>query len=459
MSQKDTFDRVFNPRSVALFGVASQDKTKFSYYPLRSMLQSEYKGNVYIVNPKASEVAGLKAYASVKDIPGEVDLAIITLPNSVVADILTDCAAKGVKGAVIITAGFKESEDESGGELQKKIADIASEAGMAIIGPNTFGMVHLHDNLNASFTPYMSTLRKGSISLLTQSGGITHFLAPWVFEQTNVGFSRIVGLGNRANVDFADMIEYLLHDLTTSVIGMYMEGIDNPRSLLEAGRKAVGVKPLVVFKAGQVETSRSAALSHTGSLGGRHELYKAAFTQAGIITVDSLTELLDVTKVLALQPPPRGNRIAIASPVAGPALVGTDICETSGLCVTRFTAETQERLNELIPPIVARTNPVDWAFTTEIIELLLKDENVDILLLSYSFTDALIFPSTGIVEAAKTYGKPVVMSIRAPEGAWQKEIDELGSNGIPIYPMPDRAARAAVALTKYGDILREMGGI
>ncbi|MDY6911461.1 MAG: CoA-binding protein [Chloroflexota bacterium] len=454
MIKKEVFDRVFNPRAVALFGVASEDTTKFSYYPLRSMLESDYQGNLYIVNPRASEVAGFRAYPSLQDIPDEVDLAIITLPNSMVADILADCADKGVKGAVIITAGFKESEDDSGGKLQEKIASIANEAGMIIIGPNSYGMVHLHENLNASFTTYMSTLKKGSISLLTQSGGITHFLAPWVFEQANVGFSRILGLGNRANVDFADMIEYLLEDPTTSVIGMYMEGIDNPRPLLEVSKHAVGVKPVVAFKAGQVEISCNAAMSHTGSLAGRHELYQAAFTQAGIISVESLTELLDVTKALALQPSPKGNRIAIASPVAGPALVGTDICEKAGLCVTRFTPETQSKLNELIPPIVARTNPVDWANTAEITELILKDENVDMLLLSYSYTNALIFPSEGIVEAAKACGKPVVISVRAPEGAWEKEIAELANAGIPIYPMPDRAARAAVALSKYGDILR-----
>ncbi|MDY6911460.1 MAG: CoA-binding protein [Chloroflexota bacterium] len=456
MNSKDAFDRIFNPRSVAILG-ASQDNTKFSYYLLRSLLTGGFEGPIYLVNPKVEEISGFQCYPSVKDVPEKVDLAVIVLPVSAVVRALSDCAEKGVSGAIIITAGFKESEDEAGEELQKEIAGIADAAGIKIIGPNTFGMFNTHANLNACFTPYFINAAKGPISIVTQSGGACHFLMPWLVTE-NVGLSKVLSLGNRANTDYPELIEYLLDDPQTKAIAMYMEGVDDPRPLLEVGRKAIGKKPLVVYKVGKGEAVRNAALSHTGSLAGRYELYEAAFDQAGIITTDSLTELLDVTKALALQSPPRGNRVAITSTVAGPVLMATDICESSGLCITRFTEKTQKKLNELIPPIVARTNPIDWANNIEIIETVLQDDNVDMLvsLYVYAISYSLFqLPSDDLIALSKKYGKPIIVGANAPSNMWQFGIADLERSGIPVYPMPDRAAWAAVALARYGEITRE----
>ena len=453
MSIVKEFDRIFHPQSVAVLG-ASREQSKLGYYPLKSLIESGFTGKLHVVHPTVPDIAGFTAYPSIGAMPGEVDLVVISLPNSAVLQVLTECAEKGVKGAVIITAGFKESEDEKGAELQKAIATIASDAGIRIIGPNTFGMFNTHANLNASFTPYFGTSKKGGISFITQSGGITHSVIPQLLREDFLGISKVVGLGNRANTDFRDMIEYLSQDPTTEVIAMYMEGIDHPGPFLEAARKREHMKPVIVYKVGAGESVRQAAMSHTGSLAGRQELYDAAFSQAGVISTNNLMELVDGVKALALQPPPRGNRIAIASPVAGPALVATDVCEDAGLCITKFSSQTQKKLNELIPPIVARTNPVDWANTIEIMELIVKDENVDMLICTYAYTNIVDFPSAGLVELARTYCKPIIVAAMSPEGIWQEERAELERNHIPVYPMPDRAAHAAIALTKYGAILR-----
>ncbi|MCJ7618588.1 MAG: CoA-binding protein, partial [Anaerolineae bacterium] len=234
--------QLFDPRGVAVIG-ASKNPGKLGYHVMKSLTEGGFKFPVFPINPGEAELFGAKAYPSLADVPHDVDLAVVVLPAQAVPEIIQQCAAKGVRGIVLITAGFKEIEGEQGAQLQEEITRLANEAGIPIIGPNTFGMVNLHQDLNASFTPEFSRVKKGGISLISQSGGMAHMLAFLALEQ-NVGFSKIIGVGNRCNLGFAELLEYLVEDETTLVIAMYMEGVDDPHRLMQVARGVRGTKPV-----------------------------------------------------------------------------------------------------------------------------------------------------------------------------------------------------------------------
>ena len=240
MSIRTEISPIFYPRSVAVIG-ASPDFKRLGYHCMKSLLMSHFPGKIYPIHPALSEISGFKAYPSIKAVPGKVDLAIVAIRTSLVPSILEECIEKGVKGIVLITAGFKEIEDKAGAELQDEITAIANKANIKIIGPNTFGLVNLHASLNASFTPEFSLTPGGDISLVSQSGGFCHLMAPLAMAE-HVGLSKIIGIGNRCNIDFADMLGYLGDDPDTGVIMMYVEGTDEARRLFEVAGRVTNVK-------------------------------------------------------------------------------------------------------------------------------------------------------------------------------------------------------------------------
>ena len=269
-------EAIFNPGSVAVIG-ASDNPGKLGSHVMRSLTEGRYPGRIYPVNPGKDEILGIKTYPSLSRTPDTVDLSIIVLPAEQVPRIIKECREKNVKGIVLITAGFKEIEDRRGETLQEEITELASRSDIRIIGPNTFGIVNLHLPLNASFTPEFSWMEKGGISFVSQSGGMSHLMA-FLSLQDKVGFSKIVGLGNRCNVDFAEMVEYLLRDDQTKAIALYMEGIDFPKKLMEVAKRGNREKPILAYKVGRSSTSDKASQFHTGSLAGRHEIYEGAFS-------------------------------------------------------------------------------------------------------------------------------------------------------------------------------------
>jgi acyl-CoA synthetase (NDP forming) len=455
MPTKDCLKAVFNPRSVAVIG-ASPDFKRLGYHCMKSLIMSNFPGKIYPIHPSLPEISGFKAYPSVKAIAGEVDLVIIAVRTPLVPSILGECAEKGVKGVVLITAGFKEIEDKAGAELQQEVAVIANRANIKIIGPNTFGFVNLHANLNASFTPELSLTLKGDISLVSQSGGFCHLIAPLAMEE-HVGMSKIIGIGNRCNVDFADILEYLADDPDTRVIMMYVEGTDDARRLFEVASSVTRKKPIVALKAGKFRSKDKAAYSHTGSLAGKHEIYTAAFEQAGIIIVDSSTELLDIAKALTLCPLPKGNRVAVLSGQAGPGIIISDICEQHGLVLADFSPKTTEQVHQLLPPLAMRSNPIDMGpawYDSEtirkVIEAVLADENIDGLVLYAAYASAnrpLLKEITGLLKSG-AYGKPIISCFPSPTGVWVEEKQELTESGVALYPTSERAAEAMVGLVK-----------
>jgi acyl-CoA synthetase (NDP forming) len=449
-------EAIFNPRSVAVIG-ASDNPGKLGSHVMKSLTQGRYPGRIYPINPGKDEILGIKTYSSLSRVPDNVDLSIIVLPAEQVPKIINECKEKGVKGIVLITAGFKEIEDKRGESLQREITELAAQYGIKIIGPNTFGIVNLHLPLNASFTPEFSLMEKGGISFVSQSGGMSHLMA-FLSLQDKVGFSKVIGLGNRCNVDFGEMVEYLVKDSQTKVIAMYMEGIDHPKRLMEVAKRGNPGKPILVYKVGRSPTSDKASQFHTGSLAGKHEIYESAFKQAGILSVRSSEDLLDAAKALTMCPLPEGNKVAVLSGQAGPGMAACDVCEMEGLRVPPFSAETQRRVEELLPPLAIRTNPVDMGpawYDSEaikgIVRTVLGDKNIDAILLCIMFASANR-SAVGILAdllLQRRTNKPILCCFSAPPGIWDDEIKRLEGSGIPNYPTPERAAKTLVNLFRF----------
>jgi len=459
MQTSSGMDFIFNPQSVAVIG-ASDNQGKLGFHVMKSLTQGKYPGKIFPINPGKDEILGIKTYPTLLQAPGKVDLSVIVLPAELVPKTIKECAEKGVRGIVMITAGFKEIEDKKGRQLQKEVTELANQFGIKIIGPNTFGITNLHLPMNASFTPEFSLIEKGGVGLLSQSGGMSHMMA-FVSMKNQLGFSKIVGLGNRCNVDFADMVDYLMDDPETKVITMYMEGTDQPRGLVDTAKKRMGQKPIVAYKAGSSHLSDQASQLHTGSLAGKHVIYEGAFRQAGILTVQSSEELLDTAKALTMCPSPEGIHVAVLSSQAGPGMVVCDVCEMEKLLLPPFSNGTQKRIEELLPPLAIRINPVDmgpaWYDSNAIkgiVEAVLEDKNIHAIILCIMFASANRASARTLSDflTRRNRKKPVICCFSAPMGIWDEEIRQLEQSGIPNYATPERAAKALASLVRFKTI-------
>ena len=449
---------LFAPRSVAVVG-ASDGIDKLGYHVMKSLVTGHFKGEIYPVNPKAEAVWGLKAYSGIAAVPGEIDLAVIVVPASAVPDTLHECGRKGVKGAVLITAGFKEIEDPGGAELEHRIKGIAERYGLPIIGPNTFGFANISSGANASFTPEFSLLEKGGVTLISQSGGLCH-LCGFLAMEERMGMSKLMSLGNRVNVDFPEALRFFLEeDAETTVVALYVEGLDEPKKTLEAVRLRRTRKPVIAYKAGRSEEGDKASKFHTGSLAGNHRIWQGALKQAGILEVTTAEELVDTAKALDVCAPLNGNRIAVLSGQAGPGMVAADGLADGGLKLARFTPATQARINEMLPPIAMRTNPVDmgpsWYNPENMLNILgavVEDENTDGVLFVAMFASAnveLLASMEEIMKGRESFAKPVIACFTAPPGVWDEGIKAMDrKKGVAILHTPERAARA------MGNLLR-----
>jgi len=443
---------VFSPESVAVVG-ASNSLDKLGYHVMKSLVQGDYKGRIFPVNPKGETIWGLKSYISLKETPDDVDLAVVVVPASFVPEILHQCGQKRLKGLVLITAGFREIEDVKGEVLEKEIGRIAEQYELPIIGPNTFGFVNLTSGVNASFTPELSLMKKGGVALISQSGGICHLCGFMAIEQ-RMGVSKLMSLGNRLNVGFPEILKHLVEeDEATTVIALYIEGLDEPRGLLDAAASLRGRKPVIAYKAGKSEKGDSASRFHTGSLAGSYKIWKGALRQAGILEVTSSEELVDTAKVFDACPPIKGSHIAVLSGQAGPGMIAADSVEEAGLKLARFAPATQDRINRVLPPIAIRTNPVDMGPTwynskniLDILEAVIEDEGTHGVIFLAVFASANVNLAKEMEEYMKGAGpfeKPVIACFTAPPGIWDDEIKGMDAKrGFAIVPTPERAAKA-----------------
>jgi acyl-CoA synthetase (NDP forming) len=457
---------LFSPRSIAVIG-ASNSFDKLGYHVMKSLAGS-YDGRLVPVNPKGRVIWGIDACPSLDAVEGAIDCAVIVVPAAMVPETLHQCGRKGVKGVVLITAGFKEIEDRQGENLEREIGEIAGRYDIPVIGPNTFGYVNLTSAVNASFTSEFSRIEKGGVALISQSGGVCHLCGFLAIEQ-RVGMSKLMSLGNRCNVDFPEMLPYLVKDDdATRVIALYIEGLDDPRRLLASAQAARGKKPILALKAGKSEKGDSASRFHTGSLAGNHRIWQGALRQAGILEVATAEELMDTAKALDACPLPKGPRIAVLSGQAGPGMIAADALEPQGLSLARFSEATQALINGVLPPIALRTNPVDmgpaWYDPPGMLAILravVEDDNTDGVLFLAMYASANLKLAERLREAmeeAAPFGKPVIGCFTAPPGIWDEPIRALDrKKGMAILATPERAAQAMANLWKMERLARVEG--
>jgi acyl-CoA synthetase (NDP forming) len=445
---------VFEPRSVAIIG-ASTTPGKAGFNIVQNLLRLGYQGEVYPVNPRAREILGLKAYPTVEEIPNRVEAAVIATPARVVVEVMKGCARKGVQAAIIISSGFSE-ESEEGGRLEEEVVEIAREAGIRVVGPNTTGVLNGETGFTSSFVP-IDTLPSGNVTFIAQTGLFLGVLLEDILSSQRFGISKVAGLGNKADVEDADVLEYLAGDDQTRVIAMYIEGLSDGRRFLRVAKDITGEKPIVVLKSGTTEAGAEAALSHTASLAGRAEIFEAACKQAGILMAHSFEELIDVVKTLSFLPLPRGGRMAIIHYTGAGCVIAADACQKAGLELAALSPATIEALRMVTPPWHRIRNPIDlwpaiervWVAAYEVaIEAALSDDGVDALLVS-SFAMPGWQAYTPDFDLLRASGKPVLFCVEGNEKLVREARAEIEERGFPVYSQVTRAVSALSYLNRY----------
>ena len=447
----------FKPRSVAVVG-ASDRAGSVGRTVLWNLLSNPFGGTVYPVNSKRNNVLGVRAYANLAALPEKVDLAVVVTPAPTVPGVMRECAAAGVRGVIIISAGFKEIGPE-GAKLEREVMTIAREARIRVIGPNCLGVMNPCTRLNATFAGSMA--HKGNVAFLSQSGALLTAILDWSLE-ANVGFSAFASLGSMLDVGFGDLIDYLARDPHTKSILIYMESIGDARAFLSAARSVALQKPIIVIKAGRTAPAALAAASHTGSLTGSDEVLTAAFRRSGVLRVDSIADLFYMADTLAKQPRARGNRLTILTNAGGPGVLATDALVSGGGELTLLSPAAKEKLDGFLPCAWSHGNPVDILGDADperyakALEIAGDDPNSDGLLVVLTPQDMTEPTQTADrlrPYAHRTSGKPVLASwMGGLDVAAGKRI--LSEAGIPAFAYPDTAARIFNYMWKYSYNLR-----
>jgi len=455
---KNPLDYIFKPRSVAVVG-ATEKQGSVGRTILWNLITSTFGGTVFPINPKRSNVLGIKAYPNVAAVPDAIDLAVIVTPASTVPGVIDECVAVGVKSAIVISAGFKEAGPQ-GLEYERQVVEKARKGNMRIIGPNCLGVMSPITGLNATFAN--SIARPGNVGFISQSGALCTGVLDWSFRE-DVGFSSFISIGSMADVDWGDLIYYLGDDPNTRSIVIYMESIGNARSFLSAAREVALTKPIIVIKAGRSAAAAKAAASHTGSLTGSDEVLDAAFERSGVLRVDAISELFYMAEVLSKQPRPKGPRLTIVTNAGGPGVLATDALINNGGELSTPSSETISELNKFLPGAWSHNNPLDILGDADPIryakslEIAAKDEHSDgmlVILTPQAMTDP-----TQTAEHLKPYakfaGKPVLASwMGGVNVATGEEI--LNRAGIPTFPYPDEAAKVFSYMWKHSESIQSL---
>jgi len=445
----DKLDAIFQPKSVAVIG-ASTTKGKVGHDIFANLLRGEFQGTLYPVNPAARSILCVPAYPSVKDIKDDIDLGMIILPPQGALQAVRDCAAKGVKGIVIVSAGFKEVGGE-GAKIEDEIAAVCREAGIRLIGPNCLGVINPSPDvrLNASFSTHMP--QKGNISFISQSGALCTSVLDFA-QSRGFGFSKFVSIGNKADIDELDLLRYYHKDPETHVIMIYMEELRMREGFMEQVKHITSghrPTPILVIKSGKTTAGAAAAASHTGSIAGTEAVYNAIFDETGIIRVDTVDNLFDYASAFGANRIPRGNRVAIITNAGGPGIIATDMTEMSGLKLARFSPETDAILRKYLPPTANFNNPVDVIGDASsdryhhALEAVINDDGVDgvlMILTPQSMTDA-IGTAKAIVAIYRNTSKPIICCFMGVVDV-SAGVNYLLENRVPVYQFPENAARA-----------------
>ncbi|MEM1532170.1 MAG: acetate--CoA ligase family protein [Nitrososphaerota archaeon] len=440
------------PRTVAIVG-ASREPTKIGHVILKNIIDNGFpKERVFPINPNVEEILGLKCYANLKEVPSELDLAVIAVPANIVPKIIEDCVEKGVKFAAIISSGFREVGNV---EAEKRIVEIAKKGGVRVLGPNIVGLIDTVVNLNASFLPYLP--EKGEIVMISQSGALAAGLLTWT-KVKGIGLLDIISLGNRADIDECELIEFFSKDPHTKAITLYMEGVEDGKKFMEVAERVCRKKPIIILKAGKGKKAAEAVRSHTGSLAGLDVAYDAAFKQCGIIRASDIRTLFDYALSLAMLPDPKGENVVIVTNGGGVGIMCADACEDLGLHLMEIPDDLALALREWMPSFGSVLNPIDLTgMATEkeyygALSVLLRDERVHAVITLFSHPATLdpMNVAKAIASCVSEVGKnkPIVSAFIGG-----KECDDatrfLIKNGVPTFDTPERAAAAIATKYKY----------
>lgn len=473
-----SYESFFKPQGIALIG-ASADPYKWGFRVLVNILAGGFTGLICPVNPKGGTLLGLEVYPSLKGLPREVNLAVITIPAQQVPEALRQCAEQGIRSVVVISSGFSET-GPAGRTLEDELRHLSSQKGLQFIGPNTMGIFCAESRLHALMPPILPLF--GGVSLVSQSGNVGVQMLAWGKER-GVGFSKFVSSGNEGDLQLEDYIEYFADDPDTKVILAYLEGLENGRRFLDIARKATRKKPLILFKGGKTDVGSKAAHSHSGALAGRYGLYQAAFRQAGIIEAETSDSLLDYAAAFLHYPLPQGKKIAVLTRGGGWGVVAADACREWGLELPALPNPLIKKLNQYLPPYWSRGNPIDMAATLnpeavpQCLEALVQEEGIDgILALGVDFgkrtsqmverlieKDLLRGIDLGkkpdeqrdihlIMKLMATHRKPMVMVSGISTAT--KTVSSPHGEAV-LFPTPERAARAMAKLWQYSHFLQK----
>jgi len=446
-------DFIFNPSSIAVVGASSEEK-KVGFSVLKNLIDN-YLGKIYPVNPGREEILSLKCYPSVSTIPDKVDLAVIVIPAKAVAESLKDCAKAGVKGVVVITAGFKEVGGD-GVSREKEIVDIVRTAGMRMVGPNCLGVMNTKNKMNASFAPSLPP--DGRIAFFSQSGALGVAIIDWAI-QNNFGFSKFVSFGNKADLNETDFLEYFAKDEDTDVILGYIEDVVNGKKFLEIAREVTKIKPVILIKSGATEAGARAASSHTGALAGSDRAFSEAFRKTGIIRASGIQELFDTAEMFIAKKAPKGKRLLIVTNAGGPGIIAADTADKLGIKLDPMTKSSIDAIAEKLPSTASLYNPVDIIgdATSErykiVLDQAIKDEGVDgicVILTPQAMTDVDNIADV-VISNAKNSDKPVFTSFIGGSRI-KNALNKLKESSIPCFTDPSVAINAYSKLIHFTEL-------
>ncbi|MBN1283710.1 MAG: acetate--CoA ligase family protein [Proteobacteria bacterium] len=443
--------KLFTPRSVAVVG-ASREEGKVGHSIMKNLVGHGFAGPIYPVNPKAKDVMGHPCFKDLRDVPDGCDLAVIAVPARLVPGIVEECGRKGIGAAIVISAGFKEVGGE-GADLEKRLFNAAMTSGVRVLGPNCLGLINTRHRLDVSFAA--SHPEEGDIAVISQSGALCTAIIDWSVRN-HIGFSKLISIGNKVDIDEEVLIEELGEDDDTKVIVGYLENIVNGPHFMRSAERVTKRKPIILIKAGNTAAGAAAASSHTGSLAGARMAYECAFRTSGILQASSLESLFDYAQAFSYQPLPRGRRVAVVTNAGGPGIMAADAVENSGLAFAKLGDETTKALSSFLPAAANIHNPVDILGDAlaetygRALEALLADDGVDaavVLLTPQAMTDAAEAARV-VAGVSGRHGKPVVASFIGADRV-SLGIEILQRSRVPHYPTPERAVEALQVMAEF----------
>lgn len=455
---------IFSPRSIAVIGASTREES-VGRALFSNILLSGYTGIVYPVNPKARGILGVRAYRSVWDIPESVDLAVIIVPSNNVPNVIEECGEKGVKGAIVITAGFKEM-GEKGAELEKAVVEKSRKYSISLIGPNCLGVINTEPKISFNATFVRGKLKPGNIAFISQSGALGVAALEYAREK-NIGLSKFVSIGNKADVTENDLLAALKDDPNTDVILLYIEDLSDPKGFIELAREITGNishrKPILAIKSGRTVEGAKAASSHTGALGSSDEAYDSLFDQSGVLRVETIEELFNYALAFCSQPLPKGNKIGIVTNAGGFGIIATDVAVRYGLKLAKFEKNTTDKLKNCLPESASINNPVDIIGDakenryTNALENVLSDKNVDgaILITTPPPMISLKNIISSVSDVIIKHSKPVMACCMGVTDI-SDSLKILDEKHIPHYRFPEAAARSLANLSNYSQWLNRI---